>query len=81
MNQNGKIIELCKNNIDPVSKKTMEQLGQKDGFIVADYGCLSNCGRCAHSLFVLVNGEAVYGGTFEELMGNIRGKIEKDKGR
>ncbi|SIA62491.1 Uncharacterized protein conserved in bacteria [Mycobacteroides abscessus subsp. abscessus] len=36
-----------------------------------EYGCLGYCGKCASSLYALVNGEVVTGETPEELVENI----------
>jgi uncharacterized protein YuzB (UPF0349 family) len=46
---------------------------------VIEYGCLSHCGKCALSLFALVNGEAVTGESPDELVNNIYDYLEENQ--
>lgn len=65
------IIEFCISNLASGSQKAREELERDPDLDVIEYGCLGYCGKCAQSLFALVNGDPVTGETPEELVENI----------
>jgi uncharacterized protein YuzB (UPF0349 family) len=65
------IIEFCVSNLASGSQKALEKLEKDPNLDIVEYGCLSYCGKCARSLFALVNGEVVTGNTPDELVENI----------
>ncbi|KAA9019959.1 YuzB family protein [Niallia endozanthoxylica] len=72
------IIEFCVSNLASGSQKALEQLEKDYDLDVIEYGCLGYCGKCAHSLFALVNGEIVTGETPEQLVDNIYQYLEEN---
>lgn len=71
------IIEFCVSNLASGSQKAREQLERDPNLDIIEYGCLGYCGKCAASLFALVNGELVTGNSAEELVENIYQFIEE----
>lgn len=65
------IIEFCISNLASGSQKALEKLEKDYDLDVIEYGCLGYCGKCASTLFALVNGEVVTGETPDELVENI----------
>lgn len=65
------IIEFCISNLASGAQKALEILEKNPDLDVIEYGCLGYCGKCASSLYALVNGEVVTGETPEELVENI----------
>jgi len=65
------IVEFCVSNLASGSQKALEQLEKDYDLDVLEYGCLGYCGKCAHSLFALVNGEVDTGETPEQLVEHI----------
>ncbi|MCZ0756337.1 YuzB family protein [Anoxybacillus sp. J5B_2022] len=72
------IIEFCMSNLANGSQKALEILQKDPNLDIIEYGCLSYCGKCAHSLFALVNGEIVTGETPEQLVANIYKFLEEN---
>lgn len=72
------IIEFCVSNLANGSQKAREQLEKDPNLDVIEYGCLGYCGKCALSLFALVNGEVVIGNTPDELVENIYIYLEEN---
>lgn len=72
------IIEFCVSNLASGAQKAKEQLEKDYDLDVIEYGCLGYCGKCAHSLFALVDGEVVRGETPEELVDNIYQYLEEN---
>lgn len=72
------IIEFCISNLASGSQKALEILQKDPNLDIIEYGCLSYCGKCAHSLFALVNGEIVTGETPEQLVENIYKFLEEN---
>ncbi|MBB5324381.1 uncharacterized protein YuzB (UPF0349 family) [Anoxybacillus tepidamans] len=72
------IIEFCISNLANGSQKALEILQKDPNLDIIEYGCLSYCGKCAHSLFALVNGEIVTGETPEQLVENIYKFLEEN---
>jgi uncharacterized protein YuzB (UPF0349 family) len=73
------IIEFCISNLANGSQRAREQLEKDPNLDVIEYGCLSHCGKCALSLFALVNGEAVTGESPDELVNNIYDYLEENQ--
>jgi uncharacterized protein YuzB (UPF0349 family) len=72
------IIEFCISNLASGAQKALEQLERDPNFDIVEYGCLGYCGKCAASLYALVNGEPVTGDTPEELVDNIYKYLEEN---
>lgn len=72
------IIEFCISNLAGGAQKALEQLEKDSNLDIIEYGCLSYCGKCARTLFALVNGEIVTGTTPEELVENIYKFLEEN---
>ncbi|NGM58685.1 YuzB family protein [Bacillus velezensis] len=72
------MIEFCVSNLARGSREALEILEKDPNLDVLEYGCLSYCGKCMESLFALVNGEVVTGGTPAELVDNIYTFIEEN---
>lgn len=70
------IIEFCISNLASGSQKAREQLEKDPNLDIIEYGCLSYCGKCANSLFALVNGEVVTGEDPDQLVSNIYQYLE-----
>lgn len=70
------IIEFCVSNLASGSQKALEILEKDYDLDVIEYGCLGYCGKCASTLFALVNGEVVTGETPDELVQNIYQYLE-----
>lgn len=65
------LIEFCVSNLASGAQKAREKLEKDPNLDVIEYGCLSYCGKCAHTLFALVNGDFVSGETPDQLVENI----------
>ncbi|MCM3663319.1 YuzB family protein [Mesobacillus subterraneus] len=65
------IIEFCISNLASGAQKAREELERDPDLDVIEYGCLGYCGKCAQSMFALVNGDPVVGETPQELVENI----------
>jgi uncharacterized protein YuzB (UPF0349 family) len=65
------IIEFCISNLANGAQKALEQLERDPNLDIIEYGCLSYCGKCARSLYALVNGEPVSADSPEELVEKI----------
>lgn len=72
------IIEFCISNLASGSQKALEILEKDYDLDVIEYGCLGYCGKCADTLFALVNGEIVTGSTPDELVENIYEYLEEN---
>ncbi|RFU67206.1 YuzB family protein [Bacillus sp. V59.32b] len=72
------IIEFCISNLASGAYPALEQLERDPNFDIVEYGCLGYCGKCAASLYALVNGEPVTGDTPEELVENIYKYLEEN---
>ncbi|WP_110113759.1 YuzB family protein [Bacillus sp. CGMCC 1.16541] len=72
------IIEFCISNLASGSQKALEALEKDSNLDIIEYGCLGYCGKCAQSLFALVNGEIVMGETPDELVDNIYLHLEEN---
>lgn len=65
------IIEFCISNLANGAQRALEILERDPDLDIIEYGCLGYCGKCASTLFALVNGEIVTGKTPDELVENI----------
>jgi uncharacterized protein YuzB (UPF0349 family) len=70
------IVEFCISNLANGAQKALEQLERDPNLDIIEYGCLSYCGKCARSLFALVDGEPVTAETPEQLVEKIYQHIE-----
>ncbi|WP_053360451.1 YuzB family protein [Bacillus sp. FJAT-27251] len=70
------IVEFCISNLANGAQKALEQLERDSNLDIIEYGCLSYCGKCAKSLYALVDGEPVTAETPEELVEKIYQHIE-----
>lgn len=65
------IIEFCISNLANGAQRALEQLERDPNLDIIEYGCLSYCGKCARSLYALVNGEPVSADSPDELVKKI----------
>lgn len=65
------IVEFCISNLASGSQPARVELERDPDLDVIEYGCLGYCGKCAMSMFALVNGDPVTGDTAEELIENV----------
>jgi uncharacterized protein YuzB (UPF0349 family) len=72
------LIEFCIKNLADGAQKALEQLERDPNIDVLEYGCLGYCGKCALSLFALVEGEVITGETPDELVNNIYNFLEEN---
>ena len=72
------LIEFCIRNLAEGTHKAFQQLEKDPDLDLVEYGCLGYCGKCAHHLFALVNGEIVTAETPEELVANIYEYLEQN---
>lgn len=72
------IIEFCISNIANGAQEALEKLEKDYDLDIIEYGCLGYCGKCANTLFALVNGESVTGDTPSELVENIYQYLEEN---
>ncbi|WP_335870326.1 YuzB family protein [Bacillus sp. 2205SS5-2] len=72
------IIEFCISNLASGAQKALEILERDPNLDTVEYGCLGYCGKCAKSLFVLVNGEVVTGENPSDLVDNIYQFLEEN---
>ncbi|WP_175640576.1 YuzB family protein [Metabacillus schmidteae] len=72
------IIEFCISNLANGAQAALEQLEKDPNLDIIEYGCLSYCGKCGHSLYALVNGEMVIGDTPNELVENVYTFLEEN---
>ncbi|MDX8365925.1 YuzB family protein [Cytobacillus sp. IB215665] len=70
------IIEFCVSNLANGGQQAREKLEKDPNLDIIEYGCLGYCGKCAQSLFALVNGEIVIGKDADELVNNIYQYLE-----
>ena len=72
------IIEFCISNLANGAQRALEKLERDPDLDIIEYGCLGYCGKCASTLYALVNGEVVTGKTPEELVDNIYQYLEEN---
>ncbi|MGM9929193.1 MAG: YuzB family protein [Bacillus sp. (in: firmicutes)] len=72
------IIEFCIRNLADGAHLALQKLEKDPDLDIIEYGCLGYCGKCAHSLYALVNGEIVTGETPDELVQNIYVYLEEN---
>ncbi|MGE7606050.1 YuzB family protein [Peribacillus frigoritolerans] len=71
------IIEFCVSNLASGAQEALERLERDPNLDIIEYGCLGYCGRCSSNLYVLVNGEVVFGDTTDELVDKIYKYIDE----
>ncbi|WP_066314238.1 YuzB family protein [Bacillus sp. FJAT-29814] len=72
------IIEFCVSNLANGGQAALEKLERDPNLDIIEYGCLGYCGKCATTLYALVNGEVVTGKTADELVENIYQYLEEN---
>lgn len=72
------IIEFCISNLAQGAQAALEKLEKDPNLDIIEYGCLSYCGKCGHSLYALVNGEVVTGDDPDELVEKIYTFLEEN---
>lgn len=72
------IIEFCISNLANGAQRALEKLQKDPNLDIIEYGCLGFCGKCATTLYALVNGEVVTGKTADELVDNIYQYLEEN---
>jgi len=72
------IIEFCISNLANGAQAALEQLEKDPNLDIIEYGCLSFCGKCGHSLYALVNGEMVTGDSPDKLVENVYTFLEEN---
>ncbi|MED4402993.1 YuzB family protein [Metabacillus fastidiosus] len=72
------IIEFCISNLANGAQAALEQLEKDPNLDIIEYGCLSYCGRCAASLYALVEGEVVSADDPDELVEKIYKHLEEN---
>lgn len=72
------IIEFCISNLANGAQAALEKLEKDPNLDIIEYGCLSFCGKCGHSLYALVNGEMVTGDTPDALVENVYTFLEEN---
>ncbi len=65
------IIEFCISNLANGAQKARAQLERDPNLDIIEYGCLSYCGKCARTLYALVDGEPISGESPDELVEKI----------
>jgi uncharacterized protein YuzB (UPF0349 family) len=72
------IIEFCISNLANGAQRALEQLERDPNLDIIEYGCLSYCGKCARSLYALVNGEPVSADSPDELVEKVYQYLEEN---
>jgi uncharacterized protein YuzB (UPF0349 family) len=72
------IIEFCVSNLASGAQRAREILEKDPDLDIVEYSCLGYCGKCAETLYALVNGEMVTGETPEDLVKNIYKYLEEN---
>ncbi|MGM0902742.1 YuzB family protein [Mesobacillus maritimus] len=72
------IIEFCISNLANGAQRALEQLERDPNLDIIEYGCLSYCGKCARSLYALVNGEPVSADSPDELVEKIYQHLDEN---
>ncbi|WP_462411121.1 YuzB family protein [Neobacillus sp. Marseille-QA0830] len=70
------IVEFCVSNLANGAQQAFEKLKKDPNLDVIEYGCLSYCGKCARTLYALVDGKVVTGNTPDELVEHIYQHLE-----
>ena len=71
------LIEFCISNLANGAQQARAILEGDSNFDIVEYGCLSNCGKCNHTLYALVDGEVVMGENSEQLVESIYEYIDQ----
>ncbi|GEN47014.1 uncharacterized protein YuzB (UPF0349 family) [Alkalibacillus filiformis] len=73
------LVEFCVNNLVSGSQEAYEKLRQDPDLDVVEYGCTSNCGICAMSLFAIVEGRRILADTPDELVDRIYEYLDEEE--
>lgn len=72
------IVEFCISNLANGAQEARQRLEKDPNLDIIEYGCLSYCGKCARTLYALVDGDPVEADTPEELVEKIYQHIEEN---
>ncbi|KFZ42746.1 MULTISPECIES: YuzB family protein [Anoxybacillus] len=72
------IVEFCISNLANGSQRALEQLEKDPNLDIVEYGCLGYCGKCANTLFAMVNGDIVTAEDAEQLVERVYAYIEEN---
>lgn len=72
------IVEFCISNLANGSQRALEQLEKDPNLDIIEYGCLGYCGKCANTLFAMVNGELVTAENAEQLVERVYAYMEEN---
>ncbi|WP_461202485.1 YuzB family protein [Anoxybacillus sp. TBDG-1] len=72
------IVEFCISNLANGSQGALEQLEKDPNLDIIEYGCLGYCGKCANTLFAMVNGDIVTAENVEQLVERVYAYIEEN---
>lgn len=72
------IVEFCISNLANGSQRALEQLEKDPDLDIIEYGCLGYCGKCANTLFAMVNGEIVTAENAEQLVERVYAYMEEN---
>ncbi|MBB6177577.1 MULTISPECIES: YuzB family protein [Anoxybacillus] len=72
------IVEFCISNLANGSQRALEQLEKDPNLDIIEYGCLGYCGKCANTLFAMVNGDIVTAEDVEQLVERVYAYIEEN---
>ncbi|MGG3843360.1 YuzB family protein [Anoxybacillus kestanbolensis] len=72
------IVEFCISNLANGSQRALEQLEKDPNLDIIEYGCLGYCGKCANTLFAMVNGEIVTAENAEQLVERVYAYMEEN---
>ncbi|CUA80465.1 YuzB family protein [Anoxybacillus suryakundensis] len=72
------IVEFCISNLANGSQRVLEQLEKDPNLDIIEYGCLGYCGKCANTLFAMVNGDIVTAEDVEQLVERVYAYIEEN---
>lgn len=72
------IVEFCISNLANGSQRALEQLEKDPNLDIIEYGCLGYCGKCANTLFAMVNGDIVTAENADQLVERVYEYIEEN---
>ncbi|GAC91650.1 MULTISPECIES: YuzB family protein [Anoxybacillus] len=72
------IVEFCISNLANGSQRALEQLEKDPNLDIIEYGCLGYCGKCANTLFAMVNGDIVTAENADQLVERVYAYIEEN---
>ncbi|NNU90328.1 YuzB family protein [Anoxybacillus sp. CHMUD] len=72
------IVEFCISNLANGSQRALEKLEKDPNLDIIEYGCLGYCGKCANTLFAMVNGDIVTAENADQLVERVYAYIEEN---